>query len=353
MLFNIEYDQGDRLEGYFIPDGFSEQPVIIVYDRDQPIAEVICDQEKPAVVVSGRHQSGLVGFLLTEERIAGLAAMDSLMIRDKATGILIYQRSRPDAVKDIKLIRLETRLVPFDKLDRYMARHFDYGLASVERYGHETALQAFHLSNVSSIYLSGRLLMRNYEEFLDSGFKAAIHICDPYYEMATRLFILKRLPQLPTGFLGERDRMILSQAADLFQEVDLENSARLNMLIKKATPALRNVLASPMTRQLATNTPEQLTGRMDVAPAIDLLSRFAIVANDAHDFNESLSELTGLGGDDMPVWTQHTPLQALADRLRALPAAEHLIEQDLILYHYVNEAIADSMKSQTGIDAHA
>jgi hypothetical protein len=80
--------------------------------------------------------------------------------------------------------------------------------------------------------------------------------------------------------------------------------------------------------------------RADVAPAIDLLSRFAVVGQDGMPFHfeSAAAELMTLPLENVPSISRHSALEAIAQRLRRLAVAETLLEADLILHHYVREA---------------
>lgn len=341
MLFNVEHDRGDVIEGYLIPDGFSEQPTIAIYDCNGGVVNLICDQARPAVVESGRHASGLVGFRIDENTIPGLSVVETLSIRDAKSGVLIYRRPQVPVPVPLKVIRLEPQLIPSTHIDRYCGKFFQYELHAIERFGHETVLQAFHLNAVSSIYLSGRLLMRNYEEFFDRGFQGIVFLTDPYYEMAGRIFLLKKMATNRITFLGDRDQLFLAPAAEYFAETDLLNEVSLRFSLKRAPQKVRNVLVSPMTRQLVCAYPEQTVSRNDVAPAIDLLSRFTIVGHDGDrsHFQEAVGELFAIPVEGLSLPTRHSVLEDIADILRSLPVAELMLEQDLILDHYVRQAM--------------
>lgn len=342
MLFNLEYDHGDVLEGYLIPDGFSDQPIVRVLGEDGELLQMKCTEPRPAVVQSGRHETGLVGFRLDAETLPGLETYQHLEIRDANTGVLVYRRPGARHRVPLKIFRMEFQMLPLLKLDHHCGKHFQYELTGMERFGQETALQAFHLNAVDSIYLSGRLHLRNFEEFFDKGFQVIGYLPDPYYEMASRLAMLKRLSQSQITILGERDRLALSSAASHFSEVVLDDERSLKKALQTAGSKIRDVFISPATRQLVRSTPDQPVSRRDVAPAIDLLSRFAVVGQDGMPFRfeNALAELLGLPLEDIPSVGRHSILEAIASRLRCLPIVEGLLEADLILHHYVREAAA-------------
>jgi len=299
------------------------------------------------VVASGRHESGLVGFRLDNGKIPKLASRSRLTIRDRRSGLLVYRRKPDDESNKQKIFRLETQIVPLTRLDQACGRHFQYELLSIERFGHETALQAFHLHGVKSIYLSGRLLVRNYEEFLDKGFQMTTLLPDPYYAMAVRIFLFRKMATSNFSFLSERDKLLLGPISAHFSEVDINSTAELRRALKILPKGARNPLASPVTRQLVATHPEQKIGTGDLAAAIDLLSRFAVVGHDAElmSFQSSLAALLNLPVDHLVVPPPNSILNDLAGQLRLLPIAEQILEEDLILNHYVLEAIKSAQRA--------
>ena len=339
MLFNLEFDRGDVVEGYMIPDGFSEAASIVVTKDDGTELFIPCIHERLAVKQSGRHETGLVGFVVDKTIIEDIENQNRLTIRDAKTGLLIYRRVAND-VLNMKLLRLDLSIVPQPKLDSYCRELFQYAISAVERFGHETTLQAFHLNAVESIFISGRLFLRNYEEFLDKGFQVAASFSEPYYELACRLLTLKGLSRGQITFLGDRDKLILGPVAEHFANVNLDDDRAIIQALKTSSDRVRDGLSSPITRQLVSTSPEQRVTRRDVAAAINLMSRFTIVGyGDNRHYQQSLSELLSVPEVDIPISATHPALEKLAQRLSTFPIAETFIEEDLILDHYLREAI--------------
>lgn len=341
MLFNIQRDAGNTIEGYLIPDGFSDIPKVVVADAEANIGEIECDQLHQAVLAAGRHETGLVGFRLTEDNIPKLSQRSTLYIRDSKSGLLIYRRPLKPQQINMKIVRIETQLLPHLALDREMFQHFQYVLPSLERFGHETALQAFHLDNVKSIYLSGRLQVRNYQEFLDKGFKAIALLTDPYYEMALRIAMLKRFASVKPKFLGDRDLMTLTPAVEYFGELNLSDTADIGRTLKRAPSKVRTVLNSPMTRQFACADADQPSTRRDIAAAMDVISRLEVIGHisDTLAFASSLGELLGVNMDQIPILQRNLAIDRIAAELRTLAVAESYLEDDLILDYYVRQAM--------------
>ena len=342
MLFNVEVDKGDVIRGYLVPDGFSEQPSIRIVVEGRPDIVCDCDGIRDAVVASGRHETGLIGFNIDRGVIRDLPRLRHLSIYDHKTGLLVYRRIPAKGLINKRMLRLETQLIPFSKLDGMLDPHFQYAIRGVEAFGHETAMQAFHLNALKSIYISGRLLIRNYEEFLEKGFEVIGQIADPYEEMAERLLLFKRFGSLPRGLLGDRDRIIFAPAAEHFSSVDLRSPKVLKRSLQTAEEQVQRALHSPLTRQLVATHPDFMATRLSVAPAMDMLSRFTVVGlKDRPDsFIDPLAEFLNLPASSVPTPSVYPAAKELASILRGIPAAERLIEFDLILYHFAKQAIA-------------
>lgn len=170
MLFNLEEDSGGRVTGYVVPDGFSAVPTIRVCGRGQELATFAANEKREALVQAGRHETGQCGFSIDASLVPDIAELADLELYNVESGILIYRRPRPDNIKK-KLLRIETHLFPLWSVDNAIAPQFQYFAKGIENLGRETVTQLFLLNRVESVYLSGKILYRNYAFFVKSGFK--------------------------------------------------------------------------------------------------------------------------------------------------------------------------------------
>jgi hypothetical protein len=344
VLFNLEFDHGSVVEGYVVPDGYAEHPGIIVMDGQQRLLEMKCNAMREAVIRSGRHETGMIGFRLDDSIIGGLAERRDLAVFDAKTGILIYRRSTPEPTVAVKLARLETQAVPMLDFDMFMLQRFQYAMERVERFGLETAQQIFHLNAVPSIYVAGRLHIRNFSEFLDRGFHMMMIVTEPYVDMAERIHLCKSYGSFPPDFFGERDRMLMRPIVDHFADVDLASPDHLRRALKYMDEPVRRYLESPMVRMLATLGPEDTLTRNSVATGLDFLSRFSIVGlrSEPDTYAAAVGELVGVPAASVPVARVHPKISALAGLLQTIPLAERIIEYDLIAYHFTAEAVREA-----------
>src|SRR5664279_228268 len=158
MLFGIESDLGTTISGYCVPDSFSGTPTLNVISDHKILLTFKANESRPLVVESGRHATGQVGFRIDEQMLPRLGSIGELEILDDDTGTLIYRRRHPETIKNVRIFRLETHLLPLWNLDKVVGEYFQYFHRSIETLGRESATQIFLLNEAKSSYASGRLL---------------------------------------------------------------------------------------------------------------------------------------------------------------------------------------------------
>lgn len=338
MLFNVEEDRGDFISGYVVCDGFVETARVALSSRGAVFHESLADLPREALMAAGRHRTGLCGFAFDEKIIPGLGAMSDLEIRDVASGALIYRRPRPRQVMR-RVLRLETHVFPLWRLDNALNEHFQYSANQIEACGRETTTQMFLLSNVPSIYLSGRLLYRAFQQFVEGPFDVIFSMHHPYEELAERLIVLGQIKRTGSGILGLRENMSLEPTMAFAQNLPLSNERELGRALRDIPRPVARVLANPVVRQLTTTTPEEMPTKSAVSIALTTLSSFAVVGlrRAPKTFVRAATELMGL--DSEPPDSATLPgVAALARMLKRTREVEWLIEQDLALYSHVAEA---------------
>jgi hypothetical protein len=344
MLFNMETDSGDRVTGYLVPDGYSEVPVIRLRSGGRDVLSLAANEIREALVVAGRHETGRCGFSIGTELVPNLRDMTDLEVCDADTGLLVYRR--PSAVSiQKKILRLESHLFPLWRLDDTIGPGFQYYSKGIESFGRETVTQLFLLNQVGSVYLSGRVLFKNYAYYAEAGFETIYLIQDPYQEMAERLLVLSKLNQHGTGHLGLRDNLGMRAAIefaeylladeDCFRDVKI-----LRRRLREMPDDAAMTLANPLARQLTSATPDEMPGGGAVASALDLLASFAVVGlrSESDRFLRAIAELIGVEFRLLPPVPHFSRVAPLAELIKESKEVEGLLETDLELYHHVNAA---------------
>jgi len=340
MLFNIEVDEGTRVIGYLVPDSFTGSSSIRIADGQRNLLILPCREERAALVVAGRHETGCCGFTIDETIISDLAQQEALEIYDQETGILIYRRRPPSRVAQKRLLRLETHLFPLWRLDDRLEGHFQYFHKGIERHGRETTTQLFLLNNSTSLYLSGRLILKSYENWIDGTFNCIALLRDPYMELAERLLTLKFIRGGGKEILGERDFMAFGPAIAFAEAIEVEEKA-LHKAFAAMPRAVIAILANPLIRQLAARMPDEIPTKGAVATALSTLSSFAILGLREHQdlFLAQLADLVGVSRQALPVVPDFVKTGELSRLLKGVPEVGVLIDKDIEVYHHVKAAI--------------
>jgi hypothetical protein len=344
MLFNIEADRGDQIVGYLVPDDYTRTPTLRVYLDGTYFADLPCDQERPSLVVAGRHATGRCGFAIDSAIIPGIERKGGIELFDAETGVLVYRRRTLGEVTQQKIFRLETHLFPLWRLDESVDAKFQYFHKGIERHGRETATQVFQLSNASSLYLSGRLAFKVYENHIHDTFRSVLLMHEPYCELAERLLTLKHVSKFGDELLGARDMVSFRAAIEFAQEIEADETKLRRAFDSMPKEAIAS-LTSPLTRQLSADALDEPPPKGAIARALSALSSFAVVGLREQEelFLEGFEALVDVPAGTAPPLPYFPNVSTLARALRAVPETELLIEQDLEIYHTVKEAIGSTL----------
>ena len=339
MLFNIEGDVGAIVKGYVIPDSYDAHSRIVVRSGGQEVFSGPANHPMEYTVVPGRHADHACRFYIDINQCKDLDKFEDLEVREKETDQLIYRRRTRDHVSK-KLFRLESHLLPLWRLDRALDSKFQYSGTRLENLGRETLLQTLTLWHVDSVYLTGRVLYRSIETYLDNGFHIAFVMHHPYEELAERIFVLRQMKETGTDLLGTRDAHALRPVISFVADLPLADDRALARALRGMPADVARALANPATLQLTSLTPDEPLAPRALTQALTTLASFRIVGlrRAARTFLDALCEFVETPCETLPI-TQSLPgVKSLAQRLRATGAVDGLLELDLQLYRHIAEA---------------
>jgi hypothetical protein len=339
MLFNVEADTGAIVTAYMIPDGFSGAPTIVLRSNGEDVLVQQSNEIRPAIAASGRYEGGACGFRIDSRQAPALAEMTDLEIYDAETNVLIYRRPRPHFLSK-KILRLETHLFPLWRLDEALKPRFQYFSCGAEKLGRETTTQLFQLYNIASVYLSGRILFKNYRRLVDSHFEVIFAMHNPYEEMAERLRVLGQIKRVGLEALGMRDSMLLRSTIEFAQSLPIHDEKALKKALRTMPTDVANTLADPVVRQLTTTTPDEMPSAKSVSTALDLLASFTIVGlrREPEMFVGAIAELADVRPASLPHVAKFPGVVTLARALKRSGAVDVLLEKDFELYQHVSTA---------------
>jgi hypothetical protein len=339
MLFNIGEDSGERVAGYIVPDGYSAVPTIRVCNKGEELYVFSANEISEPLVNVGRHETGQCVFSIDTSVLPDLRDLADLELFDAETDLLIYRRLRPHNIKK-KLLRLETHFFPLWTLDNAIAPQFQYFAKGIENLGRETVTQLFLLHQVESVYVSGKILYKNYAHYIESGFQTLMMVQNPYEELAERLLVLSKIRQVGTVHLGIRESVALEPAMDFAEALPTQDEKALRRALRQMPENVSSLLANPLVRQLTAASPDEMPGGGAVAASLDILANSALVGlrHEPGKFLQGFAELVEIEADLLPQTPHFATVAPLAQLLKNSGEVDRILEKDIELYHYVEAA---------------
>ncbi|KSV62455.1 hypothetical protein N185_08565 [Sinorhizobium sp. GW3] len=341
MNFSVHQDTGAEIHGYLVPDGFSTTPKVVVRLNGSPEAIVVsCWLYVEGAYAQGLHETGNVAFVLSEENVPGIAAAERVEVADSETGLIFYRRASLQNIRK-KVLRVETSYVPHTELDMSLMPHFQFFEHRAERHGFETVRQMLEILHQPSIYVSGRILLKNFRVYIDYNIDVTmIGLRDPFYELALRLIIFSKYSEHKFAFVPERDTILFRPVMDCFSGLDIRDEAAVRRAIRRAPKEVLALLSSPFTQQLVASSPSEPARLESVPGALDALSQFTLfdAGQDDTGYAKNIGELLDLPEGAVRMKPQLEAVHQLADILREISTASHLLESDLILFHFIQKA---------------
>lgn len=340
MYFNVYSDTGADILGYLIPDGFSARPRIRVTRDGEVLGPFDCDMFLEGPYTHKHHETGVVGFHLNEDNIPGLAAAPDIEISDAGSGLVFYRRLRQDRHISKHIFRLETQFIPHRELDRSIQPHFQFYAESVEQYGSETVRQMLEIVNQPSTYISGRVLLKNVQQYFRQDSIRITSLRDPFYELAIRLWSVATFKRRRFSFISERDEILLEPAMSYFADTSFSEPLAVERKIKSAPKEVLTLFESPFTHQLAASSPTDKVSRDGLSHALDALSQFTVFEPEESDgaLAKDVGELLGIDERTVSFSPMRHPFLELSEVLRSLPTLHHVLENDLILFYFIKKA---------------
>jgi hypothetical protein len=340
MYFNILADIGTEIHGYLIPDGFSSKPHIMVLAGGETYGPIECDVYLEGPHRLKHHETGLVGFTLTPQIITNLNEETSVEISDEQTGFTFYRRLNPELHIQKRVFRLETQFAPHSELDRSLKRYFQFYANEVEHYGSETVRQMLEIINQPSTYVSGRVILRGVQQYFDDETVKITSLRDPFYELAIRLSTIAKYKQYPFNFVSKRDEIIFEPAMIYFADTNFTDDTSLIQKIENAPKDVLELFESPFTKQLVATNPNDDVQRDSISSALDILSQFTICEPDEEDehITNDISDILTIEKENISFKPKQECFVSTSKILKNLPLVEHLLENDLILFHFVKKS---------------
>lgn len=339
MLFRVENDKGNKILAYVVPDAAGATPSVRIKNNGKELLTLEANLVRNNLVAAGRHETGRCAFIIDKTILPGISRYKELEIYEASTDLLIYRRA-PAHAKAIRVFRLETHLLPLWRVDNAVKDNFQYWYRSIDRFGLETSTQVFCMKNASSLYISGRLMTRNFEHYIRKDMKAVAMIRDPFHELAERIIVLKNIGSRSEEILGLRDAMAFGPLVEALNEYSELDETFFKRFFKRTSFELLAMLSNPLTRLLTASSPDEMPVHTSVSTALQALSGFEVLGlrSDANYFSRALAESVGIKSDEIPIIAEYPRIIELGERLRQVRDAEAILEKDLEVFQLLSQA---------------
>lgn len=341
MMFNVHTDATDELSGYMVPNSFSGKASIYVTSGGKAVYQGPCEHVLEEVVKAGRHDTGQVGFHLNEENVPGLSSMDDLSVFDGDTGILIYRRNHEDLNLQRRVFRLETCLgIPSSYRDAMMP-NFAYSVSDIHLYGFETVGQLFNLTTYPSMYFEGRVHIKPHQRYLNENLFSFVSVTDPFVALATVLTAISDEERAILGEMDDREYTVFMPVVALLDGIDRNFSDKIARRLRSAPKDVLTALESPLVGLLTGTTPGVGGARGDVPFALDVLSQFdmTILERQSEQSHDELAYTLGIPKVGLRPLQLSPAVEELAETLRELSFLHIVLENDLIVYHCLEQSV--------------
>lgn len=340
MLFSIDEDAGSRVVGWIMPDNPSSTPHVAVFTGGEMRKVVRATVLRPLLREQGLHETGICGFVVDQHVLADIEGAADLELYDEATNIRIYRRRPPAAKADLKLFRLETRLVPQVGLTEPLQDLFHMAFTRLDRVPEEAARAIIGIAFTPSIFCSGRLYFRAYEPLLkDRGFKCSVLVRDPFEEMAEQLLALRwavKSPSLAYSVLADAFRPLVDSLA----KADVGQMGQLEAWLGGLTPFERAQLSNPLARLLTCRSSDENPESSAVEQALQTLADMDVVglAGTEEAYWATLGAVLELELPPLPPLVTSRQVGELSRMVREWTVVQDLISADLQIFGDLTEA---------------
>ena len=341
MHFNIEADYGHVINGWAALDNPSASPSLIVSIPGANEIRVEPSVFRLDVKESGLHSTGLCGFAIDETIIPNLSSFKRLTIFEDETQTPLYARWQDGEKVGRRVLYIDYSIMPqnlyYKNINSRFALHYNF----TEQYAFDTMLSIIGNLLNNSVLLTGRPAYQRFLPYIRAReFFTTTLLRNPFEELAERILFLNLLSKSKSANLIPNFTQGVEALIGFSQSLDVENDKSIVLAFKKIDAETRLAIQNPMTRILGCGLGEK-PERRHVSIALECLSQMDLVGTRDLFVSYRLL-LAGLLGTDISggiTMETSTSVIELASRFSKMNVVRDLLEHDLALFSYAEEAI--------------
>ncbi len=344
MYFNIDADTGLTVTGWLVMENVTLTPEFVVTFPDRESVSLKANVFRSDLVHHGIHATGMAGFQFDAHIIPDIEMAD-FTICEASTGHPIYRRRDPKKHFAKKVMFLEVAAMPQIGMLRNLMANFALRYPFLERQTLDTINATITHNFSDSIFVYGHLnWLRHGGYARERDFTTIALLRDPYEELAERLLLIQNLCRQNNSSSRLRDQLNrFGELSAAISEMDLQSPKSILSGFRRLNPLQRRILRSPMTAALGC-APEEEVNRRHVSVALDNLADISVVGSRRlfPTFSKVVAGYLGAAGfQEVGLDTLPGTLQ-LAKDLSDIGLVGDLLDEDIALYNFVNEALVET-----------
>ncbi len=300
---------------------------------------------RSAIKDMGWHGTGQVGFVIGTDILTDIATLDEFTLLEADSRLPIFRRSRTMTFIDKRLYLFDTTILIQRHLHNAITRHFNLSYFNAESIPLETLMTITSNKFTNSILMKGRSNLNRYSPLLNNAeFTRVALLRDPFIELAERLMCLNIVSRTAGTYSDSVGMHGLESLVPLANALSFDDPTSMAAVFRNATPEQRRALSDPMTRLYGCELNEDPRHR-HVSVALENLAGMDLVGTHSQFeiFRKLLRGHLGLDIFDSQNPVQFETIATVAETLARVGPVVDLLENDILLYSWAEEAIANGL----------
>ena len=347
MKFHIYGDDGASIRGWIVSDNPVESSVIQIVVPGREIVELVCGDFFEPILDLGWHANGKCGFVIDGSVLPGIEDEREIVVLELKTKFNIYRRFRPGRNLKKKIMLFDASLLPQRRFYKRFADFFSVQYNFTESIPFETLIHVVQNEFPSSKILTGRPSFHRHGANMKLwDFTILALLRAPFEELAERLIVLNSLAKSDSAGPVKLLAHGVAPLLDFARGFPFDDARAMAGAFRRASSEQRELLRDPFTRLFGCDLNES-PGRDTVTRALHNLATIDVVGvrDNFGAFKRMASDIVGediFGAQEL---TTPSNVADLARRLSRVRGVRGLLENDLILYSYFEEAVRVGLRA--------
>ncbi len=348
MFFNTDGDEGHAISGYVALDNPAMTAELSLVVAGETVARGAANIFRPDILELGINNTGNVGFRFDESDAPGLSEQEDVKIVEQSSGLQVFGRFMPSRHIKRRLMLFDTAVMPQLAILNRITRNFALNYPLSERMSLETMIVVINNEPAPSVFINGRSNFSRYVGYLEKKeyLRAAV-LRDPFDELAERLLFANLLNRPDVKHLVPTLYSNLEPLIEFASDLPFDDYKKMIAAFRRASPEVRQAIASPMTKIYAC-TPEESPQRRHVSTALENLASMNVVGTRRHfgPFCAWLEASLGATIFDGTEFSTFANTVDVAETLSRIGLVADLLDHDISLYTYFENAMFEATSDQ-------